>query len=156
MTAFVAQIRGERDRVGLIEFGNGIKYFVPPLVLNEENRQALLNQIESMEAYGGTALLDAVYDSSADLIALQDNDAINAIVVMTDGQENESTRSLGDIHTLLQNHELSAPPVIFTIAFGDSADERMLSIIAEIGSGQFRRANETDIEELYQVISTYF
>ncbi len=28
--------------------------------------------------------------------------------------------------------------------------------IAEIGGGQFRYADETDVEELYKVISTYF
>ena len=31
-----------------------------------------------------------------------------------------------------------------------------MSQIAELGGGQFRRAGETDIEELYQIISTYF
>ena len=45
---------------------------------------------------------------------------------------------------------------VFTVAFGDDADEEMLSEIAAIGGGQFRRADETDIEELYRIISTYF
>jgi RNA polymerase sigma-70 factor (ECF subfamily) len=31
-----------------------------------------------------------------------------------------------------------------------------LQEIADVGNGQFRRADETDIEELYKIISTYF
>ena len=42
------------------------------------------------------------------------------------------------------------------IAFGSDADEALMRSIAEIGGGQFRRADETDIEELYKIISTYF
>ena len=74
---------------------------------------------------------------------------------MTDGQENSSHRGLVDLQRLLEDP--NAPPlVIFTIAFGDRADEGMMRAIAEIGNGQFRYADETDIEELYRIISTYF
>jgi Ca-activated chloride channel homolog len=48
------------------------------------------------------------------------------------------------------------PPVIFTIGFGRDADEPLLREIARLGQGQYRRADETDIEELYRLISTYF
>lgn len=48
------------------------------------------------------------------------------------------------------------PVVIFTIAFGQDADEQLLQNIARLGGGQFRRADETDIKELYRIISTYF
>ncbi|GIV79846.1 MAG: hypothetical protein KatS3mg050_4240 [Litorilinea sp.] len=74
---------------------------------------------------------------------------------MTDGQENESYRRLADIEELLRRSG-SRPPVIFTIAFGQDADERLLQELARIGQGQFRRADETDIQELYRIISTYF
>ena len=75
---------------------------------------------------------------------------------MTDGQENESNYKLHDLETLLESTGNDVRPVIFTIAFGSDADEGMLTEIARIGSGQFKRASETDIEELYRIISTYF
>jgi Ca-activated chloride channel family protein len=46
--------------------------------------------------------------------------------------------------------------VTFTIAFGRNAEASLLQRIADAGDGQFRRADETDIEELYRIISTYF
>jgi Amt family ammonium transporter len=44
----------------------------------------------------------------------------------------------------------------YTIAFGSDADEKLMRRMAEMGGGQYRRADETDIEDLYKIISTYF
>lgn len=154
LSAFVTQIQGERDRVGVVEFGSGVKSFRPLESLAGDNRQATISLINGMNASGGTALLDAVYQSSASLLSLEDSEAINAIVVMTDGLENESSSTLDDLEQMMSRARIA--PVVFTVAFGDDADEEMLSEIARIGGGQFRRADETDIEELYRVISTYF
>jgi Ca-activated chloride channel family protein len=155
LVAFVQQIQGDRDRLGLVEFASGTKNFLPLRVMDDSNRRDTINVINEMDAYGGTALVDAVYAAVTDIAAQEDTGAINAIVVMTDGQENESYYRLRDLEMLL-NSSGSARPVIFTIAFGNDADEPLLTEMARIGQGQFRRADETDIEELYRIISTYF
>jgi Ca-activated chloride channel family protein len=155
ISAFVQQIQGDRDRLGIVEFASGTKNFLPLRVMDENNRRDTLDVIDNMQAEGGTALVDAVYAAVTDIIAQNDPDAINAIVVMTDGQENESYYRLHDLETLLNNAG-DARPVIFTVAFGEDADESLLTEMARIGQGQFRRADETDIEELYRIISTYF
>ncbi len=155
LAAFVQQIQGDRDRLGIVEFGSGTKNFLPLRVMDESARRDTLNVIDDMDAFGGTALVDAVYAAVTDIAAQDDPGAINAIVVMTDGQENESYYRLHDLEALLDTTG-SARPVIFTIAFGDDADEPLLTEMTRIGAGQFRRADETDIEELYRIISTYF
>ncbi len=154
LRAFVSQIRGNRDRVGLVEFGSEIKRFEPLRTMSDAGRAEMLAAIDGMEADGFTALLDAVYQAYADLQVVNDQEAINAIVVMTDGQENDSDLYLDDLAQIFQEGE--TPVVVFTIAFGDDADEELLQELARIGNGQFRRADETDIEELYRIISTYF
>lgn len=154
LIAFVSQIKGERDRVSLVEFGSDIKDYLPLLPMDDANRATMLDRLERLEAGGGTALIDATYVAVSSLMETNDKEAINAIVVMTDGQENESARGLGDLQALLQSG--GTPPIIFTIGFGEDADENVLSVMAAIGGGQFRRADETDIEELYKIISTYF
>lgn len=155
LKAFVSQIRGERDRVGLVEFGSDIKSLEPLVPLDDERRRRLTQSIEGMEASGNTALLDAVWRAHDDLQREADEDAINALVVMTDGQENESWRSIEELGWVLEQ-EGPIDVVVFTIAFGRDADEGLLRRLAEAGGGQLRRADETDIEELYRVISTYF
>lgn len=155
LRAFVEQIKGQRDQLGLVDFASGIKGFTPLRTLDDGVRSDLLQQIDTLQADGGTALIDAVYDTTNDLLANGDAEAINAVVVMTDGQENESNQTLDELQQLLRSHP-EQRLVIFTVAFGDDADEDLLAAIAEIGAGQMRRANATDIEELYRIISTYF
>lgn len=155
LTAFVGQIQGDRDQLGIVEFASGTKNFLPLRVMDESARRDTFDVINEMEAYGGTALVDAVHAAITDIAAQGDTGAINAIVVMTDGQENESYYRLRDLENLLNSIE-GPRPVIFTIAFGNDADEPLLTEMARIGQGQFRRADETDIEELYRIISTYF
>ena len=154
LQSFVSQIQGDRDKVGIVEFGSGVKRFEPLRSLNEGGREQMVEIIAGMEADGYTALLDAVWQAQDDLQTVADANAINAIVVMTDGQENDSYRSMDDLRRAFENSP--TPVVVFTIAFGSDADDSLLQELARIGGGQFRRADETDIEELYRILSTYF
>ncbi|MGB5048648.1 MAG: VWA domain-containing protein, partial [Caldilineaceae bacterium] len=154
LQSFVSQIQGDRDKVGIVEFGSDIKHFEPLRGLSGEGRAQMLDIIAGMEADGYTALLDAVWQAQDDLQTVADADAINAIVVMTDGQENDSYRDMADLRRSFENSR--TPVVVFTIAFGNDADDSLLQELARIGGGQFRRADETDIEELYRILSTYF
>ena len=155
LKAFLAQIRGDRDRVGIIEFGSGIKDYALLAALDDPTRQRLDAMIDRMEAGGGTALIDATYAGVTTLQQENQPDAINAVVVMTDGLENESSHDLYDLQLLVQQNP-TLPIVIFTIGFGEDADATTLTEMARIGGGQYRRAGEADIEELYRIISTYF
>ena len=119
------------------------------------SRQDLIERINRLEADGQTALIDAVWEAYGDLQRTGDTEAINAIVVMTDGKENNSAYDVFDLQRRFEQ-ERAVTVVVFTIAFGGDADEGLLQQIARIGNGQFRRAGETDIEELYKIVSTYF
>ncbi len=155
LTTFIDQMRGDRDQVGLIEFNSGVQRVEPLQPLDDARRTELKSIVAGLSARGNTALIDAVWDAYRFMLNEDDAEAINAIVVMTDGIENASRYSLRDLQQQLQNTE-AEQIVIFTIGFGDNVDAQMLQDIAEIGGGQFRRADETDIEELYRIISTYF
>jgi Ca-activated chloride channel family protein len=155
LQAFVDQIQGDRDQVGLIEFGSGVKLFEPLQALDDDGRQELIQRINRMEADGQTAMIDAVLEAYDDLQRTGDTEAINAIVVMTDGLENASYYTIDHLRSRFEE-EQAVTVVVFAIAFGNDADDNLLREIADIGGGQFRRADETDIEELYKIISTYF
>jgi Ca-activated chloride channel family protein len=155
LKAFVGQIRGDRDQVGLIDFGTGVKSVWELEPVDDARRGMLLQEIEGLSSQGETALLDAVVEGYAQLQQEEDREAINALVVMTDGQENASRSVMADLEWRFQQ-EGRVDVVVFTIAFGRGADEGLLRRMAELGGGQFRRADETDIEELYRIISTYF
>jgi len=151
--AFIDQIQGDRDQVGLISFASGVDVLRALQPLDDAGRAALHRAVDGLVAQGNTALIDGVWAALAELQAGGNTDAINAIVVMTDGQENNSQYKA---KALYQNLQQGTQVVVFTIAFGSNADEQFMRTMAETGGGQFRRASETDIEELYKIISTYF
>lgn len=155
LLAFVENIRGDRDQVGLIEFGSDIKHIEPLRPLTDQGRQDFTTLIQELEPDGNTAMIDAVWEAHQQLATAETSDAINAIVVMSDGLENNSRQTVRNLEIAFQD-SAAQRIVMFTVGFGGDADVRLLTRIAELGGGQFRRADETDIEELYRTISTYF
>jgi Ca-activated chloride channel family protein len=155
LITFLDNIRGDRDQVGLIEFGSGIKRSEPLNPVTDEGRQRLQSIVRELQPDGNTAMIDAVFEAHRQLTRAQDLEAINAIVVMTDGLENDSERTVRDLRIAFEE-SAAQQIVVFTIGFGSDADIALLREIAELGGGQFYRAGETDIEELYRTISTYF
>ncbi len=155
LQSFVEQIRGDRDQVGMIAFSNDADVLLSLQPLDDAGRASLQSTIRQLSAVGNTALIDGVWEAYTELQLHGDSEAINAIVVMTDGHENNSAYSMRDFQSRLQQ-EQTLRVVIFTIAFGSDADEELMQDLATMGGGQFRRADETEIEDLYKIISTYF
>jgi len=156
LRVFVNQIKGDMERVGLIEFASTAS----DRVLLDElkyNRADLLTTIEELEAGGDTALLDAVNMAYVRLQDRGDRERINAIVVMTDGRENNSRIGLHYLADKIKRGNASGVPVvIFCIAYGDDADWGTLKVIAESSGGQVRKGDLETIRQLYKILSTYF
>jgi len=156
LRAFLEQIKGDQERVGLIEFASGVKRSIE---LDEMglNRTALNEAVDDLRARGDTALLDAVALAYDRLQKLGDRERINAIVAMTDGRENHSQISLRELtRRLEEGNRTGVPVVVFCIAYGDDADYRVLEAIASATGGQVRKGDLETIRELYKVLSTYF
>lgn len=156
LQVFLGQIRGDAERVGLISFSSGAREVVPLGELRS-NRGRLSDAIDGLYAEGNTALLDAVSLAQRKLQALDDAERINAIVVMTDGQENNSEIGLAELERAIQlGNEQGPPIVIFCIAYGDDADMGTLQRIAEAAGGQARKGDLDTIRQLYKMLSAYF
>ncbi len=151
---FLDQIKGEQERVGLIEFASQVNTIVSLDELSR-NRTALELAVDSLEAEGDTALLDATYVAQQQLKEMGDGERINAVVVMTDGRENNSWISLSNLVQELRD-DSGVPVVVFAIAYGQDADMQVLRIIAESTGGQVRQGDLETIEDLYKILSTYF
>jgi Ca-activated chloride channel family protein len=154
LRAFLEQIEGDMERVGLIQFHTDVQMVV---YLDElgHNRTALETAVDGLQAAGDTALLDGVDVALRRLQELGDAERINAIVVMTDGRENASSTSL---QRLVRNLEQDSPVpvVVFCIAYGSDADMEILRAIAEPTGGQVREGDLETIRDLYKLLSTYF
>lgn len=153
---FLGQMRGDAERVGLISFSSRVREDVALGEL-KANRAKLSSAIDNLAAGGNTALLDAVSLAYKRLQALNDRERINAIVVMTDGQENSSAVSLNELVRSIQlGNEQGPPVVVFCIAYGKEADMKTLERIAGAAKGQARKGDLDTIRQLYKTLSTYF
>lgn len=153
---FLGQIKGDQERVGLVEFSSTVNN-IEPLDELGDNRAQLEWSIDSLQALGNTALLDGVRTAYVRLQQESDPERINAIVVMTDGRENNSYITLSQLQREIESGNASGVPVvIFAIAFGDDADYDVLRTIAESSGGQVRQGDLNTIRQLYRLLSSYF
>ena len=151
--AFIDQIQGDGDRIGLVEFGSDVKHFDSLQQLDGDGRRQLSQAIGAMRAGGYTALVDAVWSAHAALQSRGDAAAINAIVVMSDGRDNDSRYRLRDLQAAVRDAQV--PVLIHTVAYGRDADDALLRELSRIGGGKFHRADTSNIEEIYRFIATY-
>ena len=156
LRVFLDQIKGDLERVGLVEFSSQVNNIIPVDELSQ-NRANLTAAIEELEASGDTALLDAINAAYVRLQELNDSERINAIVAMTDGRENHSSISSRELTQKMRaGNESGVPIVVFCIAYGDDADYGTLEALAEATDGQVRTGDLESIRQLYKILSTYF
>jgi Ca-activated chloride channel homolog len=130
------------DEVGLRIFSTELQEDEPtdyvdlvPIAPIAENRDELARNIERLVPTQGTPLYTVTHDSYEDMGEEFDAERINAIVLLSDGR-NEDDRNT-DLDGLLdflrgENEGESTRPVrIFPIAYGTDADEATLKRIAE-------------------------
>jgi Ca-activated chloride channel family protein len=153
---FIEQIEGDAERVGLIPFASSV-YQVQELEELGVNRAQLLAAVGGLGASGDTALLDAVDEAYNRLQYLNDTERINAIVVMTDGRENNSYTTLNHlVRHIEEGNRTGVPVVVFSIAYGSDADMGTLEQISGASGGQVRTGDVETIRGLYKILSTYF
>jgi Ca-activated chloride channel family protein len=156
LRVFLDQIKGDMERVGMVEFSTQVNNIIPLDELGR-NRADLTTAIEELEAGGNTALLDAVNAAYVRLQQLNDSERINAIVAMTDGKENNSSIGLRELtQRMREGNEGGVPIVVFCIAYGDDADYDTLEALADATDGQVRQGDLESIKQLYKILSTYF
>jgi Ca-activated chloride channel family protein len=156
LDVFMEQIVGDIERVGLIQFSTDVVEVIPLQEL-AENRASINTAIDRLQAGGDTSLLDAVALGYQRLQALEDAERINALVVMTDGQENHSNIRLDTLVERIQSgNQTGVPIIILTIGYGTDADEATLRALAQSSGGQYFAGDLDTIRRLYKILSTYF
>ncbi|HUJ56987.1 MAG TPA: VWA domain-containing protein [Kofleriaceae bacterium] len=147
---------GDRDSVAIEVFDDHVPPPPEPVELARA-RPALEKLVDDMFASGGTALYDAIGASYKVMAARarRDPGRIHALVVMTDGKD-ESSRELSLDQLLAQLAPEDAQVKVFTIAYGDDADPRVLEQIASAGQGTSVKGAPDTIVQVYRDLSAFF
>ncbi len=145
-----------KNNIGLITFDSGVTVRVP-LAEMESNRANILAEIDTIEARGNTSLNDAVIAAVEKLGQTSDPSRIQAIVLLSDGQDTSSARTLNDVVRTLSDARNSRTPVlVIPVAYGGDADINALNAIARASDTKVQSGDPQNIKRILDLISSYF
>jgi Ca-activated chloride channel homolog len=156
LRVFLSQL-SPNDRVGLTTFNDKV-FRLSPISRFGSARATLLNQVNGLFPDGQTAVYDAAQAGVREVQNLKDPSRINAVVVLTDGEDNQSKTSVNDLVSALQRQATSEGMAIrvYTIAYGSAANQDALTQIASASGGKEYAGDPKQIESVYRSISSFF
>jgi Ca-activated chloride channel family protein len=157
LQAFIREV-APQDNIGLTIFSDRIQPLVD-IAPARENRAKLRSIVSNLVADGGTAIYDATTAGVDQVGKLADTSRINAVVLLTDGEDTDSTSSADQVVAALAGQGDSTKRVrVFTIAYsaGAAGAAENLARIAEASGGKAYVGKTSDIESVYRSISSFF
>jgi Ca-activated chloride channel family protein len=147
-----------QDYVGLIKFSSEITELVPigPM---RTNRAKLLAAADRIVPEGETRVRDATLAGLEAVLVKSDPDAINAVVVLTDGQDTRSNTAGYDVIQRLAQEgrkESGGQVRVFTIAYGREPNAQELAKYADVTGGKSYTGTTSQIGSVYREISSFF
>ncbi|MEA2155241.1 MAG: Ca-activated chloride channel, partial [Solirubrobacteraceae bacterium] len=147
-----------QDRVGLTVFNDKVTPLAPIAPIRG-NRGRLQGLVSGLVADGGTSIYDATDEGVAQVSKLADTSRINAVVLLTDGEDTDSTKTVGALVRDLDAQGDSPRRVrVFTIAYsaGAAGAADNLARISGASGAKPYTGNTDDIETVYRSISSFF
>lgn len=155
MRVFIEDQAG-KNNVGLMRFDSDVELVVPMGSL-ESNREVLLSAIANLRPRGNTSLYDAVIKAVEYLQRTSDPNRIQAIVLLSDGQDTSSQRSLQDaVRVLRQARNSRTPILLIPIAYGSDADINALNSLGRASDTKVQPGDPQNIKRLLDLIGSYF
>jgi Ca-activated chloride channel homolog len=156
LRAFFGQL-ADQDRVGLVAFNDQVRPVLPVATFGK-TRDALRNAVGDLFPDGETAFYDATSRGLQTVQALRDPTRINAVVMLTDGEDTSSSLRPPELLDELERQSRSEGLTVrvYTIAYGSQADKRGLQAIADASGGKAFEGDPRQIESVYLTISSFF
>jgi Ca-activated chloride channel family protein len=146
-----------QDRVGLISFDNEV-FEAVGIAPFGSNRPRLNQAVDELIPDGETAVYDATDRGLKTIQGLRDSTRINAVVALTDGEDNSSSLTPEELTATLARQARSEglSVRVYTIAYGSEANHEVLRAIARASGGKEFEGDPNDIEAVYRSISSFF
>ncbi|MGI8794088.1 MAG: extracellular solute-binding protein [Acidimicrobiales bacterium] len=155
------------DQVGLRIFSTNISPQAPTEYLDlvpigpiGAQREGLRTKIRSLIPTEGTPLFTVARASYEDMLRDFDPTRINAVVLLTDGKNEDRNRDLvGTLNTLRASSEgqSSTPIRLFTIAYGQDADRGTLKQMAEAtNAAAYDASDPRTIDKVFTAVVSNF
>lgn len=147
----------DRDRIEITTFSSDI-ITISSLSEVGPKRADITRRVSGIIEGGNTRLYDAVMESYTRLEQVGNPKHIRAVVVLSDGKDTASTYSISDLQQEIgSNGEEGGNAIkLFTIGYGEDADQDILRFLAEMTGGKQYNSSPENIKEIYTEIATFF
>ena len=145
------------DTFSFLPFNNRLDWAVQGAALRDARERAL-STLQGVFAAGGTALYEAVAEAYGyqRRLAARDPGRISAVVVLTDGEDTDSTLKLPELLARIGGGRESQNIPVFTIGYGRDANRQVLEQIATATGARFYVGTPENIRSVFREISTFF
>jgi len=147
------------DEVGLLIFSDGVTELAPATRVGDVV-EGLSQRVAGLVANGNTALYESVCQAVQTATALQSDDLaagdnrLYGIILLSDGEDTVGNITENQMFATCLPANAEADGVkIFPIAFGEAADQDVLSRIATVTGGGLFTADPSSISNVYLSIS---
>jgi Ca-activated chloride channel family protein len=146
-----------QDRIGLMVFSTRPRVVVP-LAPFGSNRAKLRSAVDQITPDADTALFQATAAGLDVVKKRADTSRINAVVLLTDGQDTAGGISEGEVLNRLQQEGRAETGAVrlYTIAYGADADKGLLEQFASATGGKPFVGDTSNIDSVYLSISSFF
>jgi Ca-activated chloride channel family protein len=146
-----------QDRIGLMKFSARPQLLVPiaPFGSNKGNLRSAVQQLFPED---DTALYQATADGLDVVKKKADTSRINAVVLLTDGQDTAGGVSEGQLLSRLEDEGRAETGGVrlYTIAYGSDADFDLLERFSSATGGKAFEGDNSNIDSVYLSISSFF
>ena len=144
------------DELAIWAFSGG-RQEVAPLGAVGPRRDELKRGIGTLVADGSTALYASARAGVTFLRSRADDSRINAVLLLTDGKNEDADRDLDGLLASLRTEDETARVRVFTIGYGDDADRTTLQKIAEASRAAFYDASKpATIDRVFRDVVSNF
>lgn len=150
---------GPKEKIALIDFDSRLR---EPITVDgtPAGKQRGMQFIAQLEAEGGTRLYDAALKARNWLQNNYQQDAINAVLILTDGEDSDSQISLNALTKQLEQNSFSSDRRIafFTIGYGQEGEfnPQILQQLANLNGGYYRKGDPQTIAQVMSDLQLEF
>lgn len=156
LQTFIGRL-ADGDALGITVFSTQASELTPLGELGPK-RDDVLARVAGLFPNSGTRLIDTVQEEYRRMEQLPRGERIRALVVLSDGADNESTGTAEQLTQLLSADEEGTSIKVFTIAYGTGSDvdRDLMKAIAEASGAKTYESDPAKIEQVYRDIATFF
>jgi Ca-activated chloride channel family protein len=153
----------DRESLSLMVFNDKVRWVSKkPLDMNAAGKKVIKDHIDDLVASGKTVLYDAIQEAYAHFDSNPEPDKISAVLVLTDGEDTDSTLNREQLRKRIRFDAEKRPTRIFTICYGSDVqkptdeEKRLRGILKQISDDTKAKAYLGDPKNIRKVFVDIF